>query len=642
MAEKEISLSIEETNKLRISLGLKPLEEDKKEEREIKNLENYKKKEDKEKREKEIIERIHAEKKSVKFKGKTLGDTKDVDAIDWISKVGRKQNKKPKQQKQEKEEYTSEDLSGMKVAHDMDDLGHETVLVLKDTSVLDEGDELVNVNITDMERTRKNLEIKKGKKSYNVYEEYENQLNGIKRNILSNYNEEEENAGFTLMQGGQVNIKEMEKAKLKEEQELMGTVSLDYDKTVEIADYYTNEEMLAFRKPKKKKKKSSRKALETEANDEDVVMEPVVHEKYSNSNKTTNIEQANFVDDDELQSALSKVRASATKKRKFDITLVQPESDHEEETGGLIISEVSEFVNNISTEPIIEKKPKISEPKDVEMEFDEQELNQIQQEEEMPLPEVENHEILEDEPIVNTLAGTLALLAKKGDLEKATDEQIKRNQIEKERLQWLQEQRKKDAIRERELQKEKEEARKRNLALGEKGKRQHRGTLLLIKDDYDKVEKMREMERQRAQETIEKFKDYKPNVNLIYRDSAGRDLNPKEAFKELAHKFHGKKSGKNKMEKKLSRMQEEMLQKKMLNDSFTFQSNPEPTISEPEPQPEPIYVPQQPIVIEKPEPVKFEMVKPAEKPVEPERKKIAFGLGVKKKVNVASSFMKNQ
>lgn len=60
----------------------------------------------------------------------------------------------------------------------------------------------------------------------------------------------------------------MEKAKLKEEQELMGTVSLDYDKTVEIADYYTNEEMLAFRKPKKKKKKSSRKALETEANDE--------------------------------------------------------------------------------------------------------------------------------------------------------------------------------------------------------------------------------------------------------------------------------------------------------------------------------------------------------------------------------------
>lgn len=59
---------------------------------------------------------------------------------------------------------------------------------------------------------------------------------------------------------------------------------------------------------------------------------------------------------------------------------------------------------------------------------------------------------------------------------------------------------------------------------------------------------------------MSEFKDkdtYKPDVKLEYIDDNGRLLNPKEAFRYLSHKFHGKGSGKNKTEKRMKKLQEE-------------------------------------------------------------------------------------
>lgn len=56
------------------------------------------------------------------------------------------------------------------------------------------------------------------------------------------------------------------------------------------------------------------------------------------------------------------------------------------------------------------------------------------------------------------------------------------------------------------------------------------------------------------------FKDkdnYKPNVKLEYIDDSGRLLNEKEAFRYLSHKFHGKGPGKNKIEKRLKKNEQE-------------------------------------------------------------------------------------
>ena len=44
---------------------------------------------------------------------------------------------------------------------------------------------------------------------------------------------------------------------------------------------------------------------------------------------------------------------------------------------------------------------------------------------------------------------------------------------------------------------------------------------------------------------------------LTYQDEQGRNLNQKEAFRVLSHKFHGKGSGKKKTEKRLKKLDED-------------------------------------------------------------------------------------
>lgn len=59
---------------------------------------------------------------------------------------------------------------------------------------------------------------------------------------------------------------------------------------------------------------------------------------------------------------------------------------------------------------------------------------------------------------------------------------------------------------------------------------------------------------------INDFKEkdnYKPNVKLEYIDDNGRLLSEKEAFRYLSHKFHGKGPGKNKIEKRMRKSEQD-------------------------------------------------------------------------------------
>lgn len=61
--------------------------------------------------------------------------------------------------------------------------------------------------------------------------------------------------------------------------------------------------------------------------------------------------------------------------------------------------------------------------------------------------------------------------------------------------------------------------------------------------------------------------EYKPEINLEYTDDSGQKLEtPKEAFRYLCHKFHGKGPGKNKIDKRL-RKQEANKNKVLSTDS---------------------------------------------------------------------------
>ncbi len=54
-------------------------------------------------------------------------------------------------------------------------------------------------------------------------------------------------------------------------------------------------------------------------------------------------------------------------------------------------------------------------------------------------------------------------------------------------------------------------------------------------------------------EEVGVFNGENERIKLEYRDSEGRLMTPKEAFRYICHTFHGKQPGKNKLEKRKRR-----------------------------------------------------------------------------------------
>lgn len=244
-------LSVVETNKLRAKLGLKPLEVDPKpsvkaSSSATSNAEGHSKHKDEwgefyHKPADNFAKKVQAEKLREKFRQRkdkraiddklkrirTLGEEDEVDDVsDWIKRSREKEKLKADAQRREKilEEmddefgvgelvkqetrkeqrrmYSDNHLKGLRVDHDLDAFseGKTIILTLKDHDVLDNenDDTLVNVNMLDDERYRKNTENKKlnpNQYGYNVYQDEVDEFgHPIERNVLSKYDDEIEGA----------------------------------------------------------------------------------------------------------------------------------------------------------------------------------------------------------------------------------------------------------------------------------------------------------------------------------------------------------------------------------------------------------------------------------------------------------------
>lgn len=249
------SLSIGETNKLRAKLGLKPLQLDSKVSSSTSSSSSRKKNdgsggknsnepmykdewgEFRHKPANNISEKLQAEKLREKFRQqkekralekklkatKTLGESDEDDDISkWVDTSREKERQKAEAarraklleemddafgvselveeetRRERKKIYSANSLKGLKVDHDLDAFteGKSIILTLKDQDVLDEenGDTLVNVNLIDDERYRKNIDNKKlnpNQYGYNVYDEEVDEFgNPVVRDVLSKYDEE--------------------------------------------------------------------------------------------------------------------------------------------------------------------------------------------------------------------------------------------------------------------------------------------------------------------------------------------------------------------------------------------------------------------------------------------------------------------
>lgn len=158
-------------------------------------------------------------------------------------------------------------------------------------------------------------------------------------------------------------------------------------------------------------------------------------------------------------------------------------------------------------------------------------------------PTQEEEEEVETSNATGSLAGTLALLRNQGLISSISSEQQAR---EKEQLKydaWLAARRTEDAAREAE-----------RLASKAQGS---------AKDQATREWENKQREAEDARRAIDKFKDYKPDIDIKYHDSHGRVLNNREAWKHLSHEFHGKGHGHKQQEKIRKRIELEKKQEKM-------------------------------------------------------------------------------
>ncbi|KAL2821895.1 SART-1 protein [Aspergillus granulosus] len=363
------AISIEQNNKIRAALGLKPLpvpgadatgpsfkesQDDSSDEEPASTLEsrealagdNWKKLQEEAEAKKRREERNAAIKKAreqaqrnAKLQGPTLGESADadVDTKTWLlqtkkrqKKIERERARKLAEELEERErvaEYSASDLAGIKVGHEVGDFGggEEHILTLKDATVdenEEEGDELENIDLREKEKVAERLDSKKRKPAYDPTEE--------NTSILAQYDEEidgKKRKRFTLDASGST-VEEQEARRQEVSDKLKrNIISLDFEADTPVSDYMDVSE-IKIKKPKKKKAKMTKRRSGV---DDDDVFPSADSADTPNGGSSMDVDAVNgapvpaprkvqdenvsFVDDDDLQALLTRQRRAALKKR---------------------------------------------------------------------------------------------------------------------------------------------------------------------------------------------------------------------------------------------------------------------------------------------------------------------------------------
>ena len=286
--------------------------------------------------------------------------------------------------------------------------------------------------------------------------------------------------------------------------------------------------------------------------------------------------------------SVAEERARSEEPSAIDIVKVE-DGRAEQDTGGLVFDDTSEFVRGITYDPVAVKKEA--------SEIDATTLTTTKQaspDEDTPMEEAEELEAGEvvvkeededDNAVLNAIenaireteaeekaasesgnlgvgtsseqtfstgmASTLNILRQQGLVATPSADQVERERVQLQRDLWLAEQRRRTAQREVERLKS-------------------RGS---SKDQAQREYENRLRDQQEARSNLEAFKNYKPDVNIVYHDEFGRALDWKEAWKALSHKFHGKGSGKMKTEKRLKKIAEEKKKEAMASGDTPLSMN---------------------------------------------------------------------
>ncbi|GLE03345.1 hypothetical protein PINS_up012235 [Pythium insidiosum] len=304
-------MSIEETNKLRAALGLKPLSVGPKKAANVVDLKKSRAQVEEEAEREAIKKALAASKKkrelTQRMAGQSIGEQLKAaapsSALDWVKQSRTATVKATAQSnttaKDTGDSYDASALAGMTVGHDVTafEEGTEVVLTLKDARVLtddgndvnaDADDELVNVEMSEQDRraAQQKRALRAKMPVYSGYDEDEFIVVGAKRSrrkdnkLLAQYDEDddekqaEQARKFVLgADGSAAGVTEAgvedEAKDVAEDRDADVVVSLAMDKQKAMADYYTKDEMDAmFTKKLRKKRKEKKKRKHTAAADD--------------------------------------------------------------------------------------------------------------------------------------------------------------------------------------------------------------------------------------------------------------------------------------------------------------------------------------------------------------------------------------
>lgn len=590
-------ISLEETNKLRASLGLKPIPIPSaapdsapsatstsyvdQEEQAYKNWQQMKNAEDTKKR-KETIEEKIKQKQEEALRRRAMGAAKTLtqeatnqSTVDWLKKMQNAQkknasgginvtNKPSKPQKPALSEYTADDLKGIKVAHDIDELdaGRDIVLTLKDGSVLDDEDDVLeSSDLVSKEKLKKKLDAKKGLNRLN-YEDDEEAGNGI----LSKYNDitkETKDSAFTLdgpsvVLSSKAPVKTLDKKPSSQTPANIDFQFSDIISTLDASADYQNS-IPGGKAPKIKKKKKKSK------------QETSINISASMSRKRQREEDSEPVsvdDDEQLQSILAKSRRKVqreTKKKKIETPqeiaekiqeeeVLEPEQDTDS-NGLIVVNKTTDFLAGIKQASEEAEAQELNENKKrVQFSLDSSSVEVHKEEPEEtsaePAPLKVDASIVAPDAPVGGVAAALNLLRSRGFIKQKTAEELADEENRKKQRMWAKDMAKERILRDIELSKKREKLR----ATSGYDKLSHKMREALARKENQ------ERELVEAKEAQKRFENYKPDIKLEYRDEDGRLLSTKDAYRHLSHQFHGVGPGKGKIEKKLKRDEEERKQ----------------------------------------------------------------------------------
>uniref|UniRef100_A0A1E1XSP5 Putative u4/u6.u5 snrnp associated protein n=1 Tax=Amblyomma sculptum TaxID=1581419 RepID=A0A1E1XSP5_AMBSC len=549
---------------------------------------------------------------------KSLGDVEneDDDALAWVRKSRKLQEEKEKAEKRAKlleemdeefgvgklveeelrpaKEYSAKHLKGLEVLHGVDRFkeGQTVILTLKDQGVLDEGgDVLENVNLIDAEKAERNVENRKGKPGYQPYDDSEVDEFGIvkKKSLLYKYDEEIEGVKrdkFCIGAGPTEADKEreLEMVRMKLKQKQLDSLVMPAPQLA--TEYFTPDEMAKFKKPKKKVRKM-RKRETFSADDlaplpghgddkrdhgsrrrpennftEPVFVNPQSQHFFEDAAKPPEEEDVVGPDEDltgvavedddaeqSLEVALTKARrlrqaeGSSFQKIAESVRLARDQEEGEgnaDSAKAIVLNSTAEFCRTLGDIPTYgmsgNRDEEAEELMDMDIEEDAEEeggpdaanrgaWNEVDIEEKpVEIKDREKEPILEEEPDLSVgVSGALKLAVKKGYIETGEKQAV---------------------------------TPKKHSALNAQS--------YTIEEKFYDDDKASRRERYSGPVSDFKEKDaYKPDVKLEYIDDGGRLLNAKEAFRYLSHKFHGKGSGKNKVDKRAKKLDQHVKLKQM-------------------------------------------------------------------------------